>query len=61
MLHVACNDKLSETVASAIAKSQEDNSFTHILMPSSKFGSTVVPRAGALLNIAPVTDVLEIV
>jgi electron transfer flavoprotein alpha subunit len=61
VLHVPCNDKLSETVASAIWKSQQDKNFTHIVMSSSKFGSTVVPRAGALLNVAPVTDVLEIV
>jgi electron transfer flavoprotein alpha subunit len=58
---VACNDKLAETVASAIWKSQQTKNFTHIVMSSSKFGSTVVPRAGALLNVAPVTDVLEIV
>jgi electron transfer flavoprotein alpha subunit len=61
VLHVACNDKLAETVASAIWKSQQTKNFTHIVMSSSKFGSTVVPRAGALLNVAPVTDVLEIV
>jgi len=61
VFHVACNDKLSETVASAMQKAQEGNSFTHILAPSSKFGSTVVPRAAALLNVAPVTDVLDII
>lgn len=61
VLHVACADKLSETVASAMQKAQESNSFTHILAPQSKFGSTVVPRAAALLNVAPVTDVLEII
>lgn len=61
VLHVACGDQLSETVASSILKAQESNSFTHILAPSSKFGSTVVPRAAALLDIAPVTDVLEII
>jgi electron transfer flavoprotein alpha subunit len=58
--HLNCGDKLAETVASAMQQAQTNHSFTHILAPSSKFGSTVVPRAAALLGVSPVTDVLEI-
>jgi electron transfer flavoprotein alpha subunit len=58
--HVNCGDKLAETVASAMQQAQKNHSFTHILAPSSKFGSSIVPRAAALLNVSPVTDVMEI-
>jgi electron transfer flavoprotein alpha subunit len=61
VLHVACGDQLSETVASAMKQAQDKHQFTHILAPQSKFGSTVIPRAAALLDIAPVTDVLDII
>ena len=53
------DDKLSETVASAAAEAAGDD--CNIVMgTASKFGSTVVPRAAALLDVSPVTDILEI-
>lgn len=61
VFHVKCGDRLAETVASAMQKAQANHSFTHILAPSSKFGATVVPRAAALMDVSPVTDVLEII
>lgn len=58
--HVACGDSLTETVAEAIKEVANSSSFEYIVAPSSKFGSTVVPRAAAMLNLSPVTDVVEI-
>mmetsp|Transcript_4528 Transcript_4528/g.13033 ORF Transcript_4528/g.13033 Transcript_4528/m.13033 type:complete len:297 (+) Transcript_4528:368-1258(+) len=65
VLHVPIDDKLSETVASAVkavVEGDNDNDDECVLVvgTQSKFGSTVVPRAAALLDVSPVTDVLEI-
>jgi len=59
--HVKNGDKLSESVASAIeAAVQASGDTTVVVGTSSKFGSTVIPRAAALLNASPITDILEI-
>jgi electron transfer flavoprotein alpha subunit len=50
-----------ETIAEAIqqaAKAADD--LTHIVGASTKYGSTVIPRAAALLGSSPVTDIVEI-
>jgi hypothetical protein len=59
--HVANGDKLSESVALAIQAAVQASGDTSVVMgASSKFGSTVIPRAAALLNASPITDILEI-
>jgi electron transfer flavoprotein alpha subunit len=59
--YVANGDKLSESVASAIQAAVHASGDTTVVMgASSKFGSTVIPRAAALLNVSPITDILEI-
>jgi len=65
VLHVPIDDKLSETVASAVkavveGDNDDDDECVLVVGTQSKFGSTVVPRAAALLDVSPVTDVLEI-
>jgi len=59
ILHVPIDDKLSETVASAVLEAADENCSV-VVGTASKFGSTVVPRAAALLDVSPVTDILEI-
>lgn len=59
--HVVNGDKLSESVALAIQAAVQASGDTSVVMgASSKFGSTVIPRAAALLNASPITDILEI-
>lgn len=59
VVHVPIDDKLSETVANAIFAAAGDDC-NIVVGTASKFGSTVVPRAAALLDASPVTDILEI-
>ena len=59
VVHVPIGDKLSETVASAVLEAASDDC-NLVVGTASKFGSTVVPRAAALLDVSPVTDILEI-
>ena len=59
--HVAIADKLAESVANAIQAAVKVSGETTVVMgTSSKFGSTVIPRAAALLKVSPITDILEI-
>ena len=60
--HVPIDDKLSETVANAVLEvaTSVDDDCNVVVGTASKFGSTVVPRAAALLDVSPVTDILEI-
>lgn len=58
VVHVPIDDKLSETVANAVVAAVDD--CNAVVGTASKFGSTVVPRAAALLDVSPVTDILEI-
>ena len=51
---------LAETVAAAVAAACEQGAFTHVMAASSKFGTNMVPRAGAMLGVSPVPDVVEI-
>jgi len=59
IFHVPIDDKLSETVANAIVDIVGDDC-NIVIGTASKFGSTVLPRAASLLDVSPVTDILEI-
>ncbi|CAJ1951670.1 unnamed protein product [Cylindrotheca closterium] len=58
--HVALGDRLAESVALAIESVATANDCSVVLGASTKFGSTVIPRAAALLDVSPITDILEI-
>jgi electron transfer flavoprotein alpha subunit len=58
--HVPIGDKLGESVANAIQRVATDKDCSVVLGTSTKFGSTVIPRAAAQLDVSPVTDILEI-
>ena len=51
---------LAETVAEAVRAATSCGTFSHVLAASTKFGANFVPRAGALLGVSPVPDVVEI-
>lgn len=53
-------DKLAESVALSIEQVANANDCNIVLGTSTKFGSTVIPRAAALLDVSPITDILEI-
>jgi electron transfer flavoprotein alpha subunit len=58
--YVGVGDKLSETVASSIQAVAISKDCNIIVGTASKSGSTVIPRAAALLESSPITDILEI-
>ena len=51
---------LPEVLAPLVAKAQKQNSFTHIAVGSSAIGKNLLPRAAALLDVQPVSDIIGI-
>ncbi len=53
---------LSETLTNAVVNLiKKDGNYTHIYFESSSFGKSVMPRVAALLNVAPLSDVISII
>jgi electron transfer flavoprotein alpha subunit len=59
--HVPIADRLAESAAAAIQAVATEKDCSIVLGTSTKYGSTVIPRAAALLDVSPITDILEII
>ncbi|XP_075488865.1 electron transfer flavoprotein subunit alpha, mitochondrial [Primulina tabacum] len=61
---IADSDKftypLAEPWAQLVRIVQQKGSYSHIIAGSGSFGKNILPRASALLDISPITDVTEI-
>lgn len=51
---------LPEALAPLVLKAQEQFKFTHIIGCSSAFTKNLLPRVGAKLDVAPLSDIIEI-
>ncbi|KAL7216971.1 hypothetical protein ACSBR1_028826 [Camellia fascicularis] len=61
---MADSDKLTYPLAEPWARLvhlvQQKGSYSHIVTASGSFGKNILPRAAALLDVSPITDVIEI-
>jgi len=53
-------NSLAEPTANLIKAVQEQNKFSHIVTCHSPVGKNIIPRAAALLDVSPISDVVEI-
>ncbi|KAG9303205.1 hypothetical protein G9A89_000740 [Geosiphon pyriformis] len=51
---------LPELYAPLLAAAQKKFNFTHLVASHSAFGKNILPRVAALLDVAPISDVIEI-
>jgi len=51
---------LAETVTTVITAAHSKYSYSHIVGPSTKFGSSLLCRLAAMLDVSPLTDVIEV-
>ena len=62
---VAESEKLKHPLAEAWAElihlAHRERNFSHIVVASTSFGKNVLPRAAALLDVSPITDVIRII
>jgi len=54
----SCSHQVAESIVSTLLKLAQDYDF--ILAPASTFGKNVLPRLAALLDVAQISDVIEI-
>lgn len=52
---------LAESFADLIIRLCQDKDFTHVLMPATNFGKNILPRVAGLLDVAVLSDVVEII
>ncbi len=51
---------IAEVYAPLLASTQKQFKFTHLVAPHSAFGKNVMPRVAALLDVAQVSDIIDI-
>lgn len=54
------NGFLPERVAPLILAAQSQFNFTHITAPATALGKSILPRVAAVLDVAPISDIIEI-
>ena len=52
---------LAEIISDAVVRAAGDSDFSRMVACASKYGGNFLPRAAAILDVSPVTDVIQIV
>eukprot|EP00499_Haloplacidia_sp_CaronLabIsolate_P004572 CAMPEP_0196782704 /NCGR_PEP_ID=MMETSP1104-20130614/11903_1 /TAXON_ID=33652 /ORGANISM="Cafeteria sp., Strain Caron Lab Isolate" /LENGTH=326 /DNA_ID=CAMNT_0042152947 /DNA_START=75 /DNA_END=1055 /DNA_ORIENTATION=- len=52
---------VAENLTNLVLKCQEEGNYTHIVAPASAVGKNAVPRIGAKLDVAPISDIIDVV
>jgi len=58
--NAAYDHYLPENFASLIETVVKTGEYTHVVAAHSQFGKNTVPRVGALLDVQPIADIIEI-
>eukprot|EP00756_Hemistasia_phaeocysticola_P005518 Hpha_TRINITY_DN13365_c0_g1::TRINITY_DN13365_c0_g1_i1::g.95568::m.95568/K03522/fixB, etfA; electron transfer flavoprotein alpha subunit len=55
-----CENDLAENLTATTLAAVKADEFSHVVFPSSAMGRSVSPRVGALLDVQPISDVLQV-
>jgi electron transfer flavoprotein alpha subunit len=59
--HAGLEHAVAEPLTEVLLWLQNKHKFDYIIAPHSTFGKNVLPRVAALLDVAPISDVVQIV
>jgi electron transfer flavoprotein alpha subunit len=51
---------LPENFATLIAEAATKGGFTHVIAAHGQFGKNTIPRVGALLDVQPIADIIQV-
>lgn len=57
----AYKDFLAENITSLIVELAKQQNYSHILAPATTFGKDFMPRVAALLDVAQISDIIEVI
>jgi electron transfer flavoprotein alpha subunit len=61
VLVAPCGPGLADAVAPVVVHAVRDGAYTHVVAPSCTAGKDVMPRVAGVLDVSPVSEVIEIV
>lgn len=59
--HINYQNFLAEALTPLIVNVMKEGKFTHIFAPATTFGKNIMPRVAALMDVAQISDVIEII
>jgi electron transfer flavoprotein alpha subunit len=61
VLAAPCKHSLAEIIAPLVAARVRDQSYTHVFAPSSTQGKDLLPRVAGILDVSPISDIVQVV
>jgi electron transfer flavoprotein alpha subunit len=61
VLVAPCKHSLAEVIAPVVVAQVRHSKYTHVLSPSSSHGKDLLPRIAGILDVSPISDIVQVV